>query len=140
MAGVILMGIPILGGIVGGTILQVAMRGHRLDLVQRIEVELGFLMTGLAMICMWPPGSAEKGENWGKFILFGSIMTTGGFAMAEGFIMNIVPGGMATVLKALGLLLVACLAYCYQRKLEVDRREVASRPPERTERAAYQPV
>ena len=139
MAGLLLIGVPICGGLVGGTVLQVAMRTSELTLFQRVEVELALMGVGALAIYCKPP--FKKGlDGWLMFLFYGSMVTTGGFAMAEGFIMNIVPGGMATVLKALGLLLVACLAYCYQRKLEVDRREVAFRPPERTERAAYQPV
>lgn len=118
MAGMFLMGIPILGGIVGGTTLQIVMRVQELSLIQRIGVELAFIGSGTGAICMKPPGSAARGENWGLFIVCGSLVTTGVFAMAEGLIVNIVPGGAATVLKCLGLLIVACFAYCFHRRLE----------------------
>ena len=118
MAGLFLMGIPILGGIVGGTTLQIVMRVQEMSLIQRIGVELALIGTGAGAICMKPPGSAARGENWGLFLVCGSMVTTGVFAMAEGLIVNIVSGGTATVLKALGLVIVACLAYCFHKRLE----------------------
>ena len=112
MAGAIMLGVPILGGLVGGTALQVGMRVAELDLLQRLTVELVLVVLGAAAIYTWPPGSAKDGKNWCTFLLCGSMVTTGGFAMAEGLIVNIVPGGAATALKLLGLLLISCLAYC----------------------------
>ena len=50
----------------------------------------------------------------------------GGFAMAEGLIGNIVPGGAGTVLKALGLLMVACIAYFLHRRHERRSAEASS--------------
>ena len=38
MAGAFMLGIPILGGLVGGTVLQVVMRMNELSMLQRIEV------------------------------------------------------------------------------------------------------
>ena len=102
MAGLFLIGTPVLGGLVGGSILQVAMRTYGLSLFQRIGVEASLMGLGSIVIYLKPMGSADTGENWGTFVLAASVVTTGGFAMAEGLIINIMPG--ATVLKALGLL------------------------------------
>jgi hypothetical protein len=136
MAGVILMGIPILGGLVGGTMLQVAMRINKLSLLQRVQVELAMMGVGSAAICLKPPGSAQKGENWMLFIFCGAMVTTGGFAMAEGAIVNVVPGGAATVLKVVGLLLVGCMAYCLWKRIErQSQRRGEGAPP-----AMYAPV
>ena len=118
MAGAILLGAPIAFGLLGGTALQVIMRSAALSLYERIGVELSLIGIGAVVIYLYPPGSAQKGENWGKLILFGSGITTGGFAMAEGLIVNIVPGGAATVLKVLGVLFVSCLAKCWHTSRE----------------------
>ena len=117
MAGLFLIGIPVLGGLVGGSIIQVAMRTYGLSLFQRIGVEVSLMGLGSIVIYVKPPGSAARGENWGTCVLAASLVTTGGFAMAEGLIINIVPGGGATVLKALGLLVAVAVAYqCYRRR------------------------
>ena len=118
MAGAFLLGVPIVAGLVGGTILQVVMRSVSLNLYQRVGVELALMGFGAAVITLFPPGSAKDGKNWGKLMLFGSLVTTGGFAMAEGLIVNIVPGGAATVLKVLGLLCVSCFAKCWHSQRE----------------------
>ena len=117
MAGIFLLGIPVLGGLVGGSIIQVAMRTYGLSLFQRIGVEASLMGLGSIVIYLKPMGSAATGENWGTCVLALSVVTTGGFAMAEGLIINIVPGGGATVLKALGLLVAVAVAYqCYRRR------------------------
>ena len=130
MAGIVLLGVPIVGGLVGGTVLQVGMRTAALSLYGRIGVELACMGLGAIVVYLFPPGSAQKGENWGKLILFGSLFTTGMFAMAEGIIVNIVPGGAATVLKVLGVLGVGCLARCWhaqhiRRAASADRDAAA---------------
>ena len=115
MAGLFLIGTPVLGGLVGGSILQVAMRTYGLSLFQRIGVEASLMGLGSIVIYLKPMGSADTGENWGTFVLAASVVTTGGFAMAEGLIINIMPG--ATVLKALGLFVAVAVAYqCYRRR------------------------
>ena len=117
MAGLFLIGTPVLGGLVGGSILQVAMRTYGLSLFQRIGVEASLMGLGSIVIYLKPMGSAATGENWGTCVLALSVVTTGGFAMAEGLIINIVPGGGATVLKALGLSVAVAVAYqCYRRR------------------------
>ena len=118
MAGFFLLGAPIVGGLVGGTVLQVAMRYAALSLYERVGVELALICLGALLVAIFPPGSAAKGENWGKFILFGTMVTTGGFAMAEGFIVSMVPGGAATALKMLGVLGVCCIAKCEHTRQE----------------------
>jgi hypothetical protein len=123
MAGMVLLGVPILGGLVGGTVLQVAMHSAAMSLYERIAVELALISFGAIVIYIFPPGSAREGENWCKFMLFGTMVTTGGFAMAEGLIVNIVPGGAATVLKVLGVLGVALCAKCW-----LVRREAGPGP------------
>ena len=104
MAGVVLFGTPVLGGLVGGSIIQVVMRTCGLSLFQQIGVEVSLMSLGSIVIYLKPPGTwpAEDDSNWGTFVLAASVVTTGGFAMAEGLIINIMPG--ATVLMALGLL------------------------------------
>ena len=117
MAGLFLIGIPVLGGLVCGSIIQVAMRTYGLSLFQRICVEVSLMGLGSIVIYLKPMGSAATGENWGTCVLALSLVTTGGFAMAEGLIINIVPGGGATVLKALGLSVAVAVAYqCYRRR------------------------
>ena len=119
MAGLFLIGIPVLGGLVGGSILQVAMRTYGLSLFQRIGVEASLMGLGSIVIYLKPPGNwpADDDSNWGTCLLAASVVTTGGFAMAEGLIINIVPGGGATVLKALGLFVAVAVAYqCYRRR------------------------
>lgn len=118
MAGMFLVGAPIVAGLVGGTVLQVGMRMAALSLYERVGAEVALMGFGATVVCLFPPGSAAKGENWGKFMLFGSLVTTGGFAMAEGLIVNIVPGGAATVLKLLGVLGVGCMAKCWLTQRE----------------------
>ena len=133
MAGIILLGIPVLGGLVGGTMIQVAMRTHGLSLFQRIGVEVALMGLGCIAICLKPPGSAKEGENWGIFFLAASMFTTGGFAMAEGLIINLVPGGGATVLKALGLVLWVGVGYrCYKRHERRWAEQVLSANPQCT--------
>ena len=127
MASVVWIGIPVLGGLVGGSIIQVAMRTYGLSLFQRIGVEVSLMSLGSIVIYLKPPGSAARGENWRTFVLAASLVTTGGFAMAEGLIINIVPGGGATVVKALGLLVAVAVAYqCYRRR---ERRLVEQGSP-----------
>jgi hypothetical protein len=122
MAGLILAGFPILGGLVGGTVLQAAMRGVEWSLGRRVGAELALMGVGALVVYVFPPGSAARGENWGKFMLAGSMFCSGSFAMAEGAIVNIVLTlGAATTLKALGVLLVACVAFAVHR--EKERRE-----------------
>ena len=111
----------------GGSIIQVAMRTYGLSLFQRIGVEVSLMGLGSIVIYLKPPGSAARGENWGTCVLAASLVTTGGFAMAEGLIINIVPGGGATVLKALGLFVAVAVAYqCYRRR---ERRLVEQGSP-----------
>ena len=86
--------------------LQVVMRTASLSLYARVGVEVSLMAIGSFVVYIFPPGSAKDGENWGKLLVFGSLFTIGGMAMAEGLIVNIVPGGAATVLK---LLLVGCV-------------------------------
>ena len=128
MAGLFLIGIPVLGGLVGGSIIQVAMRTYGLSLFQRIGVEVSLMSLGSIVIYLKPPGSPFGDDsNWGTCMLAASLVTTGGFAMAEGLIINIVPGGGATVLKALGLLVAVAVAYqCYRRR---ERRLVEQGSP-----------
>ena len=117
MAGVVLFGTPVLGGLVGGSIIQVVMRTCGLSLFQQIGVEASLMSLGSIVIYLKPMGSAATGENWGTCVLALSVVTSGGFAMAEGLIINIVPGGGATVLKALGLFVAVAVAYqCYRRR------------------------
>ena len=114
-----LLGMPIVGGLMGGTTLQVAMRYASLSIYERVFAELALVGTGALVIYCFPPGSAQKGENWGKFMIFGSLVTTGGFAMVEGLIVSIVPGGAATILKVLGVMGVGCMAKCWHRQREL---------------------
>jgi len=123
MAGLIMLGCPILAGVLGGAVLQVAMRKAELSLFERIAVELALVGFGAIVLYLFPPGSAVRGENWGWFLLCASMVSTGGFAMAEGLIVNIVPGGAATALKVLGVLLVMLCAKCWHMKQEVRRRD-----------------
>ena len=118
MASVVWIGIPVLGGLVGGSILEVAMRTYGLSLFQKIGVEVSLMSLGSIVIYLKPPGSPFGDDsNWGTCMLAASLVTTGGFAMAEGLIINIVPGGGATVLKALGLFVAVAVAYqCYRRR------------------------
>ena len=46
MAGAMLVGIPLVGGVVGGTVLQGGMRGAGFGLGSRIAVELGLISAG----------------------------------------------------------------------------------------------
>ena len=90
---------------------------------------------GSIVIYLKPPGSAARGENWGTCVLAASLVTTGGFAMAEGLIINIVPGGGATVLKALGLFVAVAVAYqCYRRR---ERRLAEQGSPLTNPQCAY---
>ena len=80
MAGMVLLGVPILGGLVGGTVLQVAMHSAAMSLYERIAVELALISFGAIVIYIFPPGSAREGENWCKFMLFGTMACSGSFA------------------------------------------------------------
>ena len=123
-----LLGVPIVGGLIGGTVLQVSMRIAELSLHGRAGVELALMGVGALVVYLFPPGSAAKGENWGKCMLCLTMVATGAFAMAEGLIVNIVPGGAATVLKVLGVLGVGCLARCWLPRLEKCTDGEASAP------------
>ena len=64
MAGMILLGVPILGGVVGGTALQASMRATTLDVYGRAAVELGLMAAGAVGAAMYPPGAANTCKNW----------------------------------------------------------------------------
>ena len=107
MASVVWIGIPVLGGLVGGSILEVAMRTYGLSLFQKIGVEVSLMSLGSIVIYLKPPGSPFGDDsNWGTCMLAASLVTTGGFAR----IINIVlPGDGAAVLIALGLLVAVAM-------------------------------
>ena len=46
MAGMFLLGVPVLGGVVGGTGLQLAMRSSGFGIESRVAVELGVFRVG----------------------------------------------------------------------------------------------
>ena len=89
MAGFFLLGVPVLGGVVGGTVLQASMRALDAPIQARIAAELGLIGTGALCIYKNPPGGANTGKNWDLFIWAGSLVTSGLFAMTEGIFLNL---------------------------------------------------
>ena len=90
MAGAILVGCPLLLGLtVGGPALQVGMRNYGLDLRSRVGVELSMVGAGFLLTWLFPPGSAQKGENWCTLIVALSIAASGAFGMVQGAIYNV---------------------------------------------------
>ena len=89
MAGLFLVGVPCVGGVVGGTILQLGMRASGLGIGARVGVELGLIGVGAYGIYANPMGSAQKCENWDKCMGFGALIASGLVAMSEGILINL---------------------------------------------------
>ena len=89
MAGLFLVGIPLVGGVVGGTVLQLGMRTSGLGVGARIAVELGLIGAGAFGIKSYPMGSAQNCENWDKCMLFLTFIFSGLIALSEGILINL---------------------------------------------------
>ena len=89
MAGALLLGVPVLGGVVGGTGLQLAMRSSNFSIESRVAVELAFVIFGAINIYRRPPGSAFDCKNWDLFMANGALVASGVVAMAEGVVINV---------------------------------------------------
>mmetsp|Transcript_34687 Transcript_34687/g.117595 ORF Transcript_34687/g.117595 Transcript_34687/m.117595 type:complete len:121 (-) Transcript_34687:66-428(-) len=105
MAGMFLLGVPVLGGVVGGTGLQLAMRSSGFGIESRVAVELAFVVFGVFNIWRRPPGSAKDCKNWDLFMANGALVASGVVAMAEGVLINVARRDdvVLTCLGALGL-------------------------------------
>ena len=89
MAGLFLVGVPCVGGAVGGALLQLGMRASGLGIGARVGVELGLIGVGAYGIYANPMGSAQKCENWDKCMGFGALIASGLVAMSEGIVINL---------------------------------------------------
>jgi hypothetical protein len=90
MAGIFIVGVPLLGGMVCGTVLQIAQRAAGVGIETRITCDV-VLMLGGAAASQWfyakrggrPIG--HPGDNI-EYIMFGLLLVaTGAVAMFEGF-------------------------------------------------------
>lgn len=85
MAGLFVLGVPLLGGFVGAPVLQVFMRSVLdLGMTGRLAVEGTLVAGGVFGIWAFPPGGANTGKNWGTYVLCATAISLGVFAFLEG--------------------------------------------------------
>ena len=112
MAGMFLLGVPLLGGVVGGTSLQVAMRYAGFDLYKRAAVEAALMVAGAASVYAYPPGAANTCKNWNWCMLSLFVAFTGAIAAVDGIVVNL---SQHAPVKTCAFLLAAYLAYRLRR-------------------------
>jgi hypothetical protein len=107
MAGVFLIGCPLLVALPSGSALQFGMRSAGFDITKRVAVEVTLVGAGLFGMWARPPGSAQKGENWCLCLACIFTSGTGAVAMAEGAIVVTIErlGWLSVALAALSALL-----------------------------------
>ena len=103
MAGMILVGVPLIGGIVGGSCLQLVLRTSGVGIKSRGAAELACILYGGVNIYQRPPGGANTCNNWDVFMVNGALVVSGVVAMAEGIFLN-VTGNSDVVLSCAGAL------------------------------------
>ena len=89
MAGMFLLGVPLIGGIVGGSCLQLALRMSGFGIKSRVAAELACILFGVVNIQQRPPGSAKDCKNWDVFMASGALVVSGVVAMTEGIFLNV---------------------------------------------------
>ena len=87
LAGVVLLGVPLIAGFLGAPVLQAAFRSFGCDLRLRLAVDLGLVAGGALGAKLWR--QQDRGQNWGVFVLLGSLVSLGVWAAADGVLLDI---------------------------------------------------
>ena len=117
MAGILILGPPVVGGLVTAAALQLGMRHAGVGLAHRVTVELGCVAGGGVLMVRRPlwaivkrehwrskgllrghAGNAFEGTHWHGWYLASTMITTGVFAMLAGTAINVVQWAFTTAI------------------------------------------
>ena len=84
------MGLPFCTGFCAAAVMQPIMRYAGLDWTARLTIEGSLVVLGALGIYMRPPEGANTTKNWDKFVIFGTLISTGVWGMFDGTVINVV--------------------------------------------------
>jgi len=117
MAGIFIIGPPVVGGVVAAGAIQVGMRHAGVGLAHRVTVELGLVAGGGLLMARRPllaivrredwrsqgllkghAGNGFAGTHWHEWYLASTMITTGVFAMLAGAAIHVVHWALTTAI------------------------------------------